>query len=356
MGLSIPIEQFPIALLIEDYSKSGAQSLEDLQTLFLNSEFLKMFNIPSMEEGIQFSKKLAYFQTCEEIEGFSDRKYSREIETTIIDFTGKERTISISKAVTDLGDSIRIISSFTDLSIRKMIEKELIQYSVQLEGMNRDLEEFNYTLSHEFKNPLATIKGFLEVITQELHQEGSDMAEFAEIALNNSEYLNVLVDRLLKNIQTPDSSFQWVDIIKVLAKVEELLKLEIINADAKIIRNVKEKMVFGDISLLVQLFQNIISNALKYRSEEPPEIIVSNEITDEGWQFSIKDNGIGIDQHNLSKIFELFTRAHQDTNREGSGIGLAIVKEIVNKHNGKVWAESTPGKGSTFYFNINPPR
>ena len=103
---------------------------------------------------------------------------------------------------------------------------------------------------------------------------------------------------------------------------------------------------------MIQLFQNIISNAIKYRGEETPEIHVSADNIDDEYIFSIKDNGIGIDQKHLDRIFKIFKRLHTREKYDGTGIGLAISKRIIQKHRGKIWAESELGKGTTFYFTI----
>jgi chemotaxis family two-component system sensor kinase Cph1 len=113
-------------------------------------------------------------------------------------------------------------------------------------------------------------------------------------------------------------------------------------------------MIIGDKTQLTQLFQNLIGNAIKFRSEKPPEVQIDAELDGGGtkWQFSITDNGVGMDMQYADKIFMIFQRLHTTEQYEGTGVGLALCKKIVERHNGKIWVDSKLGKGSTFYFTL----
>ena len=130
------------------------------------------------------------------------------------------------------------------------------------------------------------------------------------------------------------------------------LKLYIEENNASIIPNNSFPTINGDYSQMTQLFQNLIGNAIKYRSSEPPKIHISATNEDDNWLFSIKDNGLGIDPKYSDKVFKIFRRLHTNSEYEGTGVGLAITKRIIERHNGQIWVESEPGNGSTFYFTI----
>jgi light-regulated signal transduction histidine kinase (bacteriophytochrome) len=145
--------------------------------------------------------------------------------------------------------------------------------------------------------------------------------------------------------------FEEVDLNKVIEEV--LFNLEIvIEENNAVITNETLLKISADYSQMVQVFQNIIGNALKYRSKKTPKIHISSRKEDDKWLFSVKDNGIGIDPEYSEKIFQIFRRLHTREEYEGTGIGLAITKRIIERHGGKIWVESEPGKGSTFYFTI----
>ena len=153
-------------------------------------------------------------------------------------------------------------------------------------------------------------------------------------------------------VTTQGKDFKYVNMEESLENALTNLKVAIEENNAEVISSTSLPKIFGDYSQMTQLFQNLIGNAIKYRSEEPPKINISTKNEDKNWLFSIKDNGLGIDPKEADDIFKIFRRLHANNEYEGTGIGLAITKRIIERHDGQIWVDSQPGNGSTFYFTL----
>jgi len=238
----------------------------------------------------------------------------------------------------------------------KELELKVNERTEELQEINKELESFTYSVSHDLRAPLRAITGFAEIISRRykslLDKEGQHYFENIVIA---SEQMRRLIDDLLdysrlgKKIITlrPISFKEITD--KVLKNLSETIKQT--NTKIQISEPLPE--VLGDYSLLTQVFQNLIDNAIKYRRKKvTPKINISCFFEGESVIIKIKDNGIGIDPKYHEKIFNVFQRLHSDTEIPGTGIGLASVKKAVTMMNGKVWLESEVGKGSTFFVKL----
>ena len=184
-------------------------------------------------------------------------------------------------------------------------------------------------------------------------QLDDDAQEFIEFAVDGSRRLDDMITDLLEysRVTSNEREFVPVNCEKVLEETLMLLKVSIDENNAVITHDTLPQ-VLGDEKLMVQVFQNLIGNAIKYRSPEPPQIHISVTKEKNEYLFSIKDNGIGMDPQHLKRIFTIFQRLHKRDEYEGTGIGLSIVQKIVHQFGGEIWAESEPGKGSTFYFTV----
>ena len=242
-----------------------------------------------------------------------------------------------------------------ETTVHKRTEQELMTAIEKIQKSNHDLEQFAYVASHDLQEPLRMISSFLQLLQRRYEgQLDSDADEFIGYAVDGAQRMQNLINDLLKysRVNTKGKKFEAVNMEEPLENALTNLKLYIEENDASIIPNDSLPTVSGDYSQMTQLFQNLIGNAIKYRSSEPPKIHISATNEDDNWLFSIKDNGLGIDPKYSDKVFKIFRRLHTNSEYEGTGVGLAITKRIIERHNGQIWVESEPGNGSTFYFTI----
>ena len=249
------------------------------------------------------------------------------------------------------GKVLRMSGSITDITERKKFEEALKQ-------SNYDLEEFAVIASHDLQEPLRKVASFCGLLQQEYSQQlDDDGRRYLDFAIDGASRMSKLVQDLLRYSKIgSELSFDQN------ADSEAAIKLAIQNLEGAIADSQAE-ITFDRLPSLIaepreisQLFQNLIGNAIKYRSEEPPRIHVSALDKDDLWQFSIADNGIGIEPEFRDRIFRIFQRLHSRNEHSGTGIGLAICKRVVDQLGGKIWVESNPAfdsaQGSTFCFTV----
>lgn len=234
------------------------------------------------------------------------------------------------------------------------LEKKVQERTAALKRSNEELRQFAYVASHDLQEPLRMVTNYLELIeTRYPDKLDDDGREFIGFAVDGAIRMKNLINDLLtySRVETQIRDFTMVDCQKVFNDASKFLNVAITEAGASITHDPLPK-IQADESLILQLFQNLISNAIKYRSESKPEIHISAVHQKGEWLFSIRDNGIGIEPEYLDRIFIIFQRLHNRGKYPGTGIGLAICKKAVELHNGRIWVESEFGKGSTFYFTI----
>ena len=219
---------------------------------------------------------------------------------------------------------------------------------------NIELDQFASVVSHDVQEPLRMVTAYVRLLqTQYGGKLDSDADEFIGFAVDGAKRMQGLIDDLLaySRVGTRGKEFTATDCNGVLARTLLNLKTAIDESGAQVTQD-QLPTVPGDEFQLGQLLQNLIGNAIKYRGERPAEIHVGCERDGEMWRFAVTDNGIGIDPEYAERIFVIFQRLHTRQEYPGTGIGLAICKKIVERHRGKIWVESEPGKGSTFYFTL----
>jgi signal transduction histidine kinase len=237
---------------------------------------------------------------------------------------------------------------------KKQIDLELSMR--QLEEKNLELEEFAYTASHDLKEPLRTVRNFVELLKRKYEGRLDDKAdEYISIASDGAGRMAVLIDDLLEysRVGRMHTKVEQVDLNKLVSEITESLKSDP-EAGSVEIEAENLSVVPGVPVSLKMLFQNLIFNGIKYQPKgNKPRVRITCSKSNGMWHFSVSDNGIGIEEEQLEDIFKLFKRLHAQGEYSGSGMGLAICKKVVNQHGGEIWAESEPNKGSTFHFTLS---
>ena len=252
------------------------------------------------------------------------------------------------------GTPIRMLGAHTELTALKETEAKLEQQNAALEQANAELKQFAYAASHDLRNPLNTLTallGRLEKKQDGLDAQGQYILSLAtETALRMQRLMNGIGH--YSQVASTPLSFEPVDTAQLLQGVADDLASLTHEHQASITWSALPT-VRASASGLQQLFQNLISNAIKFTPpERSPRVRVSAERTGPTWTFAVQDNGIGIAVEDHSKIFDLFARLHNASEYEGTGLGLSLCRRVVQRHGGRIWLTSTPREGTTFYFTI----
>ncbi|GMW01418.1 MAG: hypothetical protein AMXMBFR84_25550 [Candidatus Hydrogenedentota bacterium] len=255
-----------------------------------------------------------------------------------------------------------------EIVIRHEIMKRLEQYTDELnrsnqslEAANADLQHFAYIASHDLQEPLRSISGYVQLLGRRYKEKIDDKGvEYIEKSVAAAKRMQQLIEDMLAYSRLSTKA-KPMDVVPLASVVDDALA----NLDASIKRSnagvtrARFPAVQGDRSQLLQLFQNLLGNAIKFRGERKPEIKIDARKGPNGsgeWTISIGDNGIGFDPQYADRIFLMFQRLHTRQEYQGTGVGLAICKKIVERHGGRIWVESTPGEGTTFYFTLKEAR
>jgi signal transduction histidine kinase len=241
-----------------------------------------------------------------------------------------------------------------DITEMKMgAEKALFTLNEELLRSNKELEQFAYVASHDLQEPLRTVSNFTQLLAQRYQDKlDQDAKDFIQFTVEGADRMQVMINGLLdySRIGTKGEKFVHVDMKDVLNHVIINLNTTIKEKKA-LVTSENLPVVIADSRQMIQLLQNIVGNSLKF-CKSIPKIHISAREEPDKYTFSVRDNGIGIDNQYFDKLFKIFQRLHTRDEYGGTGIGLAICKRIIERHGGKIWVESKPGEGSVFYFTI----
>lgn len=241
-----------------------------------------------------------------------------------------------------------------EITGHKVAEEKLRGVVTDLERSNAELQQFAYVASHDLQEPLRMVASYTQLLARRYKGRlDADADEFIAFAVDGANRMQMLINDLLQysRVGTRGKPFEPTDTKTVLDQTVSNLDVAIKESGAVLTHDTLPT-VMADATQLTQVFQNLIGNAIKFRSKETPRIHVSAKEKENEWVFSVRDNGIGIDPQYFDRIFVIFQRLHGKTEYPGTGIGLAVCKRIVERHGGRIWIESEEGKGSTFYFTI----
>ena len=231
---------------------------------------------------------------------------------------------------------------------------ELERSNQELERSNRELEQFAYVASHDLQEPLRAVTSHVQLLARRYKGKlDADADDSITYALDGANRMRRLINDLLaySHVGTRKKPFKAVSCSSILRQILANLQTSIEESHA-VITHGPLPTVSAEPLQLTQLFQNLIGNAMKFRCKEPPQVHISALQKTKEWVFSVRDNGIGISPGQAARIFVIFQRLHTKSEYPGTGIGLAICKKIVERHGGRIWVQSEPGKGATFCFTI----
>jgi light-regulated signal transduction histidine kinase (bacteriophytochrome) len=241
-----------------------------------------------------------------------------------------------------------------DITERKRAEERLARQAQELTRSNAELEQFAYIASHDLQEPLRMMASFAQLLAKRYKgQLDADADEFIGYIVEGAARMQRLINDILtySRVDRRGQAFAPTDCADVVAMVCTNLRATIEECGAAIIAD-PLPVVMADETQLVQLFQNLLGNAIKFRGDTPVCIHIRAERRGDDWLFWVQDNGIGIEPQYVERIFLIFQRLHGRGRYPGTGIGLAVAKKIVERHGGRIWVESEPGKGSIFYFTL----
>jgi PAS domain S-box-containing protein len=241
-----------------------------------------------------------------------------------------------------------------DVSDQQRAERDLRLLADELARSNRELEQFAYVASHDLQEPLRMVVSYLQLLERR-HADKLDGSalEFLAFAVDGARRMQTLINDLLdySRVGRRARPFAPVDLDRTLDDVLRVFSVAIAESGALVHRE-KLPTIQGDASQLARLLQNLVGNALKFRGPQPPEISISCRNAGDEWEIAVRDNGIGIAPEHFERIFAVFQRLHARDQYEGTGIGLAVVKKIAERHGGGIRVQSTPGQGATFLWTI----
>jgi PAS domain S-box-containing protein len=260
--------------------------------------------------------------------------------------------IALSPLLKD--DNLFVLAAVRDTTEKQLAEQQLQRYAAELERSNQDLESFALVAAHDLHAPMRRVQSICQLLRDCLMTDvDSEAKTFMNHMIQSVEHMQALIQGLLNHarIGRRESHFESFDSSEVLDEVLRNLEVPINESDACITRGALPT-VLADRVQLARLLQNLINNAIVYRSERPLRIHIGAEERDGEWLFAVEDNGIGIEANHTEEIFAIFRRLHSEAERPGTGIGLASCKKIVELHGGRIWVESHVDEGSKFLFTI----
>jgi PAS domain S-box-containing protein len=293
----------------------------------------------------------------DDIEVMQSGQRKHHIEELQMDRTGREYWVETTKTpiLNEQNEAIGTTGIAHEITKRKKAELERETLITELETKNAELERYTYTVSHDLKSPLVTIRGFLGYLERDALAGNTQKVKDDVIRIEHAtEKMQTLLNDLLElsrigRLMNQPTDVLFTDIVKdAIALVDGQIKAK----DISIKIHDTLAIVHGDRTRLTEVIQNLVDNAIKFTGSQPKPQITIGAITNELNEtvFFVRDNGIGIESQYHDRIFTLFNKLN--TNTEGTGIGLTLVKRIIEIHNGRIWLESEPGKGTTFYFTI----
>ena len=349
--LQTVLDNLPLAVFVRDFQQPDAKQIQ-----LWNKTTEEMFGV----SGDRFNDDLLTIPLLDSLDLlFDDSDTSTSEEIIELPPSRDRKAITINLVRIPIEDatsnSTKLLYVAQNITNRKQIEQQLTESNAELLKSNQELEQFAYVASHDLREPLRMVISFTQLLAQRYQNRLDDEADtIIGFAVDGAKRMEILIEDLLlySRVGKNTKPLQVVDCNLVVQKVLSNLQLLIQENNAVIVVQSLPHIV-ADESQLIQLFQNLIDNAITYRSESDPLIEIDAVSNGQQWLFSVKDNGIGINTKYSHRIFKVFQRLHPKEKYSGTGVGLAICKKIVERYGGNIWVESELGKGSIFWFTLS---
>ena len=258
--------------------------------------------------------------------------------------------------VADEADAEQILLVMKDITKQRQLEEDRRRHAERLKRSNRDLKEFARAASHDLQEPLRMVSSYLQLLDRQYEEQLPDKAqEFIAYAVDGADRMKALINGLLQysRVGRKEGEFKTVDLDALLEDVLQDLSRQIEEQEGTVHRE-ELPATFGNPAQLRRVFQNLIENALVYSGDAPPQIHVEGKEEDDGVHLIVRDEGVGIPEAGQEKIFRIFSQVDPyGTGKDGFGMGLALCKRIIERHDGEIWVDSDEGDGSTFHFTCH---
>jgi PAS domain S-box-containing protein len=349
----------PYRRLVEGLPVGVVVSTPSGEILEANPAFAAMLGLANPEAVARRSFTTFFAQPSLASAWRSQIEASRSVGNLDVQLTRADRSTlwaRISSWVVEEGPSgVRQVQSIVEETDEfHAAQSELARRSQALARSNAELEQFAYVVSHDLQQPLGMISSYLELFEREIGDKlEGEARDYIERAVRGADRMQEMVDAVLgyARVDTRGREFAAVDLTSILDEITDELAATIESTGAAITHD-ELPTVVADSAQLHQLLHNLITNAVKFVGDRPPRVHISAEDDDSEWRISVRDNGIGLEADASERIFVMFQRLHAQDEYPGTGIGLAICKRIVERHGGRIWVESQPMRGSTFFFTL----
>jgi PAS domain S-box-containing protein len=327
----------------------------DSTILYANAQFGVTFGLSVAQatgrQMVDYLDNAAAYHTCVEALA-DDGLLQQEICLRRSDGSSFWAVVSLQRLRFDGRPAL--ICGFYDMTIRKQTEAALARQARALAHTNMELEQFLYIASHDLQEPLRKITSFVQLLAQRYEEKlDADARTFIAYAVEGAQRMRQMLHGLLaySRLTTRGTAFAPTDCEQVLGEALSRLHTALRESGAEVTHDALP-VVKGEAAPLVEVFQHLLDNALKFRGQRPPRVHVGVQRTDDAWVFSVCDNGIGIAPQYAERIFVVFKRLHSQAAYPGAGIGLALCKKIIERHSGRIWVESQLDQGATFFFTL----
>ena len=354
-------EQDYLILLESTHDSIVVVDGETLKVVYGNRRSSLMFGFdPVLQDGVGTNLLDSIHPEDREkaIKGFEEDLHQRErrqrYDVRVKTKDGREIWVSALATRIEFRGRLSVLLSLKDVTETRQVEKLLKQTMAELVRSNAELEQFAYVASHDLQEPLRMVASYTQLLARRYRGKlDSDADEFIGYAVDGATRMQQLINALLdySRVGTRGKPFEPTSCEDVLNQAITNLQAAI-EENGALLTHDHLPTVMADATQMLQLFQNLIGNAIKFHSEKKPRVHVGAERNGTEWIFSVRDNGIGIDPQYFDRIFVIFNRLHGRGEYPGTGIGLTICKKIIERNKGRIWVESQPGNGATFYFTM----